>query len=140
MRTLKNHGKWLKIMDKKEFWIKNISKTDVSLGDLALIVPHERNMNLLDSKHFSYTLEQLEKSAASGSLFRKRDKIKIRKVAPEIIVKPGIYISNEPRGTIPRSLVVIEEKRYEELEISDEKFAEEFAAIDEDTFKDKSGQ
>lgn len=113
-------------MSNHEFWIKNISKCNVCLSDLALTVPRGRAYNLLDSKHFHYTLEQLEKSAASGSLFVKRNAIKVRNVPPQVIVKPGIYVANEPRELKLRSQVKIEEKHYEELAVSDEQFAEEF--------------
>lgn len=116
--------------NKAEFWIKNVTKKNISLSDLALIVPVGRSWNLLDSKHFSYTLEQLEESAVKGSLFKKSDRIKIRNVPPDKPVTPGIYVSNDFRNKIPRSLLKIEDKKYEELEISDEKYAEEFAALD----------
>src|SRR3990167_9030865 len=111
------------------FWLTNVSRKNVCLSDLAITIPAKRSMNLLDPKHFTYTLEQLEQSAASGSIFIKRDKIKVRNVAPDVVVKPGIYVLNESRGTKPRSLLQIVEKRYEELNVSDEKFDEEFAAI-----------
>lgn len=107
---------------------------NVSLSDLQLIVPAGRSWNLLDTKHFKYTLEQLEKSAKDGSIFKKSDKIKVRNVPPEEGVKPGVYVAKDPaevqRNTKLRSLVKIEEKKYEELEVSDEKYAEEFAALD----------
>lgn len=147
MQILKNHLLWfgLKMNKQAEFWIKNISKMNVSLSDLQLIVPAGRNWNLLDSKHFKYTLEQLEKSAEDGSIFKKSDKIKIRNVAPIEIVKPGVYVATDPlemqRNTKFRSLIKIEEKRYEELEmdpdprVAEEKYAAEFAAIEESTFK-----
>lgn len=127
-----------------EFWIKNISKMNVSLSDLQLIVPAGRSWNLLDKKHFSYNLEQLEKSALNGSIFRKSDKIKVRSIAPTEPVKPGIYVAiNDFREVKLRSLVKIEEKRYEELETdldpreAEEKHAAEFAAIEEDLFQNK---
>lgn len=121
----------LSLSNNQEFWIVNISKRGVMLADLALSIPPGRSINLLDSKHFHYTLEQLITSAESGSIFAKQNKIKIRNVAPQVAVKPGIYVVNEPRNTKPRSLVEIVEKHYEELDISDEKFAEESVAIDE---------
>lgn len=108
---------------KAEFWIKNISKKNVTLSDLALSVKAGANLNLL-SKHFSYTVEQLLASAESGSLFVKSSMIKVRNVPPEELVRPGIYTFQpfEPAKQF-RSLVKVEEKRYEELDLSDEKFA-----------------
>lgn len=124
-----------------QFWITNISNKNVSLRDLALTVPgvkngNPRHMNLLDSRHFHYTAEQLEESATSGSLFAKSNLIKIRKVVPMVKVKPGLYVLNEPRNTPLRSQVVIVEKKLEDLVnddealMSDQKFAMEF--IEED--------
>lgn len=54
--------------------------------------------------------------------------IKVRKVAPEIIVKPGLYVSKAPLFLTEHpelSQVVIKEEHYEELQVSDEDFAEE---------------
>lgn len=128
-----------------EFWIKNISKMNVSLSDLQVVVPAGRSWNLLDSKHFKYTLDQLENSAKEGSIFKKGDKIKVRNIPPGEMVKPGIYVATDPieiqRNTKLRSMVKIEEKRYEELEmdpdprVAEEKHAAEFAAIEENTLK-----
>lgn len=110
----------------QEFWIVNISKRNVCLADLSLTVPKGRSWNLLDPNHFRYTLEQLEKSAQEGSLFKKNHLVKVRNVPPQIIVKPGIYVINSPRDAKLRSQVFIEEKHYEELTLSDEEFAQEF--------------
>lgn len=120
----------------EELWITNISSRNVSLRDLALTIPARKSFNLLDKKHFHLTLDQIQQSIESGSIFAKQDKIKVRKVAPVILPPPEIEVSTQFRYCgPPRSLVVIEEKRYEELEISDESLAEEFAAIDTNTIK-----
>lgn len=111
-----------------EFWITNISTRNVSLMDLRFTIPARTHRNLLDSRHFNFTPEQLQKSADSGSLFTKRSMIKVRKVAPEIIVKPGLYVSKAPLFLTEHpelSQVVIKEEHYEELQVSDEDFAEE---------------
>ncbi|HVI40449.1 MAG TPA: hypothetical protein VM577_07300, partial [Anaerovoracaceae bacterium] len=120
-------------LPKTSFWITNYSNRNVSLSDLRLSVPAHRSMNLLDDKHFSYTLEQLEASAKDGSLFNKRHLIIVRVDAPQIVVRPGVYISKEPRYVAPRSAITLEEKVYEELlpspdeQTSEEKFADEFS-------------
>lgn len=120
--------------EKRSFWVTNFSKMNVCLRDLALTIPAGRSMNLLDEKHFHYTLEQLEASAKAGSLFKKRDKIIVRNDPPKIPVKPGVYLSKEPRYVPSRSAIKIEEKVYEELLpsseeqfSSEEKFADEFS-------------
>ncbi len=131
---------------KAEFWITNVSKMNVTLSDLSLVVPAKRSWNLLDSKHFSYSLEQLEKSAAAGSIFKKSDKIKVRNIPPTEPIKPGIYVAvDDFRKVMPRSLVKIEQKKYEELEFdmdsreAEEKQAAEFAELEENMNK-KSGK
>ena len=109
-----------------EFWVSNISDRNVSLRDLAITIPSRKNVNLLDSKHYSYTLEQLELSAQSGSLKSKSNKLKVRKVAPEILVIPGPQLSTMPRfiaQNTARTGIVVEEIKYEELQISDEAMA-----------------
>jgi hypothetical protein len=111
------------------FWLTNISNRNVSLADLNLTVKAYSTVNLLDKKHYQYTLEQLVKSAESGSLFKKRDKMVVRKIAPEIL-KANVPLSRET--FIPsreRSLFVIKEENYEELNVSDEQFAQENADI-----------
>lgn len=118
-----------------EFWISNVSKKNVSLRDLRLSIPAMSHMNLLDKRHFNYSLDELNKSATSGSLFLKRNKIKVRKVAPEIAVKPGLYKTTEPMYLAEHpelSQVVIENKIYPELQVSDEKFVEELTKEEEE--------
>lgn len=125
---------------KKEatFWIANLCNRNVSLADLNLTVPAWRSINLLDKKHYSYTLEQLQKSATSGSIFAKRDKIKVRHNPPEVI-QPNIpFLKETYIPTRERSILVLKEDRYEELEFDDKKqeehYAEEnaeFAGMDE---------
>jgi len=123
-----------------EFWITNITKLDVMLGDLRLSVPNRTHMNLLDSKHFHYSLAQLQESEKSGSLYKKSDKIKVRKVRPEILVEPGLYVSEAPLYMTEHpelSQVIIEHVDYEELhvgsglKISDEEFANQLTEDDE---------
>jgi hypothetical protein len=84
-------------------------------------------MNLLDDKHFSYTLEQLELSKTSGSLFKKGRLIKIRQVEPDPPLPAGKYLSKTPmfmRYQV-RGLADVEEPYFEELQVSEETFADE---------------
>lgn len=109
------------------FWITNISNRNVSLTDLNLTVKALSSVNLLDKKHYDYTLEQLQISASRGSLAKKKDKLFIRQLAPQIIQK-NIFLNRE--AIIPnreRSLYNIKEEHYEELAVSDEDFAKENA-------------
>lgn len=121
---------------KPAFWVSNISNRNVSLADLNLTIRAMTSVNLLDVRHYSYTLQQLLTSAQSGSLFNKKDKIVIRQVAPQY--KKAVIAFNK-EGIIPsreRSVLSIKEEIYEELNISDEDFAKANADLaDLDTVK-----
>lgn len=117
------------MQSKKEFWVSNISNMNVTLADLALNIRARSSVNLLDNKHYKYTLEQLQASAEKGSLFKKRDKIYVRKLAPKIL-KSNLQFNRD--SVIPgreRSVLEIKQNHYEELAItvSDEEFANELA-------------
>lgn len=118
-----------------EFWVTNINpKKDVALGDLRVTIPAAKSVNLL-SKHYNYTLEQLEISAQSGSIYRKRKFIKVRNVPYIPPVQPGLYVSKDGRYQKPlRSQVEIIEKFYEDLELDvddiDETYADDNADLD----------
>jgi hypothetical protein len=111
------------------FWVTNISPMNVSLADLNLTIKAYSSINLLDVKHYSYNLAQLEKSVNSGSIFKKRDKIIVRKVAPEVL-RANIPFNRET--FIPsrdRSIFSIKEEHYDELNVSDEDFAKDSADL-----------
>ena len=125
-------------MNKSEYWVTNICNRNVSLADLNLTIKAFTSVNLLDSKHYYYTLEQLEKSKKSGSIFKKRDKIKVREIAPEIIKMVMPYIHNAIIPSRQRSIYEISEQKYEELDFlyhqenqfaEDMRFAEENAEL-----------
>lgn len=110
----------------KEFWIKNISRRNVSLRDLNLTVPIGKTFNLLNARRFPYLNEALIlESYASGSLYKKRDKV-IKCNAPSPI-QHHLEMSTVPMIVRPISVVKVEEKVYEELILSDEKMADEFS-------------
>ena len=109
------------------FWVTNITKKNVSLRDLAITIPAWTTMNLLDKKHYSYTEDQLEKSAKGGSLFKKSNKIKVRREAPQFVVEPGVQLYKGFISRKPRSSVKIVEEKYEDLDMSDEEFANSFS-------------
>ena len=114
------------------FWLTNISKRNVSIADLNLTIRALSSVNLLDKRHYSYTLEQLQKSVKSGSLFKKRNFLKVRNCEP-LILEMGLPLTRET--FIPsreKSVLEIKEEYYEELSISDEKFAEQNADLTED--------
>lgn len=111
------------------FWLTNFSNRNVSLADLNLTVKAFSSINLLDKKHYDYTLEQLEKSRKEGSIFAKRTMLKVREVAP-IVTKMNVPFDRETFiPTRERSTFSIKEEHYDELNLSDEDFAKENADI-----------
>lgn len=120
-----------KIVKKLEFWVSNISDRNVSLRDLGITIKSRSNVNLLNDSHYNFTAEQLELSAANGSLFAKSNLLKVRVCAPEILVQAGPQISKMPRfiaQNTARTGILVEEIKYEELDVggeADEKFADE---------------
>lgn len=111
------------------FWITNISNRNVSLADLNLTIKAFSSINLLNKKHYSYTVEQLRTSAAIGSLHSKSNMIVIRSVAPEIIKMNMPVVAETYIPSRERSVYSIKDEKYEELEMSDEDFAAENADI-----------
>lgn len=106
---------------KRAFWVTNMSPMNVTLADLALNIRAFSTVNLLDEKHYKYTLDQLLKSKESGSLFKKRDKIVVRDIPPPDPKKNQIQIVYG--SIIPdraRSLYKVNEEEYEELKVSEE--------------------
>lgn len=112
---------------KQVFWITNISNRNVSLTDLNLTIKAFSSVNLLDKKHYEYSLEQLQASVKSGSLAKKRDKLVVRQFAPTIIKKNTAFNPESMIPTRERSLYNIKEEHYEELAVSDEDFAKDNA-------------
>lgn len=100
----------------------NTSPRNVTLADLALNIKAFSTVNLLDKKHYNYTLDQLLKSQSEGSLFHKRDKIVVRKLAPQKNTNQN-QMPVQRDATIPdrqRSLYKVNDKEYEELKVTDE--------------------
>jgi hypothetical protein len=114
--------------DIKEFWVHNITDTDISLGDLRVTVKSRQSKNLLGVKSL-LTVDQLLKSAESGSLFKRKDKIKITYETPNFN-KPKPKYTNSTQfklSSYPQYSNKKVEKEYEELDLPDEKFADEFS-------------
>lgn len=114
------------------FWITNIVKKAVHLGDIGVVIQPRTSINLLDKKHYTLTKEQLEKSAKLGSLFAKNKMVVIRKVPPNEDPKKYLPFKEDAVFTTKqRSTVEIENVKYEELQMSDDDFAEENADMAE---------
>jgi len=118
---------------KSEFWISNITKKDIKIADLGFYIPAGKSLNLL-SNNFKFTYLQIVKSAQEGSLYNIRDRVKVRLIEPPKPIQSGNIITKIPlwleRSKLRASLVV-QEKEFEELNFSDESFAEEMSSDDD---------
>lgn len=125
-----------KKINEQEFWITNASNKTRNIPDLRITIKPWQSKNLLDSRHYHFTLEQLEISAKTGSIAEKSKWIKVRQVAPQIIVQPGKYVSKDGRKFSPifRSNVKIEEKHFEDLGDAVPNETEELKRISEEEF------
>lgn len=119
-------------MKKISFWLTNLSNRNVSLADLNLTIKAFSTVNLMNTKHYYYTLEQLEKSASSGSIYKKRKILSVRKVEPTIFKMDVPILRETYIPSRERSVYSIKEEHYAELSVSDEEFANQNAdMIDE---------
>ena len=118
-------------MDKKQFWITNISNMLVNIHDLNLFIKPYSSINLLDRRHYLLTENQLYWSAKTGSIFKKRDKIFVRGIAPELKQDLALDIGLEPILPYKQlSTVEFKEEVYEELLISEEEMADNNSELD----------
>lgn len=123
-------------------WVTNICNRNVTLSDLNLTIKAYSSINLLDKKHYNYTLEQVNKSVSNGSIFNKRNKIVVRTFPPNYEKENKIKESNNFISSRERSVYSIKEEYYEELDISDDDFIENNVNIDiaDETLKDNNGK
>lgn len=107
---------------KDTFWVTNISNRDVSLGDLNISIKSMTSVDLLDKQRYPHlTLTILQNSEQSGSLFKKRDKLRHRKVPPPESKKEKIQVQlNAYIPSRQHSDLEIKQETYEELNIIDE--------------------
>lgn len=120
-------------MSKKNFWITNITKKDVTLGDLNVTIRSFKSIDLL-SKGFYLTESQINNSLDKGSLSKrvKQNIISVCKVTPSPIpTREKIEASKEPIFSRGKFVTEIKEEFYEELQINDEEFAKEQAEFEE---------
>jgi Mg/Co/Ni transporter MgtE len=121
------------------FWVTNRSPRNVTLADLAINIKAFTTVNLLDKRHHNYTLEQLNKSRESGSIFNKRDKIKVRRTTPETTKRTVVpFLQDAIIPSRERSLLAIQEKEYEELKVFDESDSKEMQKVMDEEFARES--
>lgn len=125
----------------EELWITNIStKKDISISDLRITIRRGQSINLFGKtkngkKCYNLTKEQIEKSILSGSIFTKRNFIKIRNVAPVVFTN-----KIDTADFMDRSLTLLNRKSepienidYPDLDFdaeSSEEFAEQNAEFE----------
>jgi hypothetical protein len=123
----------------EELWITNISRTkDVNISDLCITIKSGKSINLLGTtingrQKYNITKEQIEKSIATGSIYTRRDVIRIRKVPP-VIFNSKIDIANTTSlqsSRFFRKKTEIEIPSYPDLDV-EESSQEEFAAENAD--------
>ncbi len=108
----------------------------ISLGDLGILVQPYQSINLLDPKHYFFTEEQIQASLKNGSLYKRSDKIVVRKIPPPKVYKGPSPIGLDTKNEYPskiRSLLEHKEFNYEEMQVTDDEYARENADLaDED--------
>ena len=123
----------------QSFWISNISPMNITLADLAINIRAFTTVNLMDKKHYSYTMERLVKSQKSGSIFNKRDRIIVRSSAPIVVKEDMPFNRDAAMPSRERSILRIKKVEYDELKVSedkemrkklDEEFARESAELE----------
>lgn len=131
----------------RPFWITNISRNVISLGDLGVLIIPKQSVDLADPVRYPHLNESLiQASLKSGSLWRYSHKIAVRQVPPPEAkkLKGASKIPIEPnpnQAVIKRPVVAIQETKYEELQLSDEEYAKQNADLAEidDVSKYKKG-
>lgn len=129
------------------FWITNVSRNVISLGDLGVLIIPKQSIDLADPVRYPHlNAELIQNSLKSGSLFRYSHKISIRQIPPPETQKlkgaSTIPIEEHPnQAVIKRPIVAIQETKYEELQLSDEEYAKQNADLAEidDVSKYKKG-
>lgn len=122
----------------KYFWLFNISKRIISIPELGFHIHPGRKHNLLDSKHFYYTLDELINCYKYGTIAKHKKELLVKltneknSVNKKLTDHRIIKISEVPMVTRFKMSLDLKEEKFEELEFireSDEKFAEEFAGL-----------
>ena len=110
---------------RKHFWVTNICNRNITLHDLNVTIKAYSSVNLLDKKHYNYSINDLEISLTKGCLFKKRKILFLRKNPPDIIKANVTLLSETYIPSRERSAISIKEQKYEELSMSDEEFITE---------------
>ena len=106
--------------NKKSFWITNLTKKDLRLGDLGISIKARSSINLLGN--YKLKPEQIYNSVINGSIARKVEihQLSIRKIPP---IEFKNHIQVDLSNFIPdRAKVLVDHKtvEYEELKVIDQ--------------------
>lgn len=115
--------------EKPKLWVINISDRNVCLSDLALTIPARKAMNLLDKDHFHYTYDEIKASIDDGSIFKKRNAIKVGKGPPQEVDPQKFELAKRPIQIRKRSIVDVNatDTDYNEAAWSDEQYADDMS-------------
>lgn len=106
----------------------------MSISDLRVTIRAGKSVNLLDDKHYKLKYDDIVKSANSGSLFTKRDILKVSDKPPVVPVMPGKQEAILPfQSRIKIDAIRVEAKKFADLgDLDDEeqRKAEEKYALD----------
>ena len=116
------------MVEQKELWVQNSGTADVILGDLNIKVNVGRTLNIYKSNPF-LTDEQVAKSLASGSLYKRFQTKALRQVKGPVTPKPpGLDQLKTAKGTIvarkTKTSVIIEPTQADEGEEKAFEFAD----------------
>jgi len=109
----------------KNIWITNVSKRDIHISDLGLVVKSYTSIKILNNPRLRLTPLQVLNSIKSGTIHKKRRYLVIGTNTPNQIVSQTKEISTQPMPDRSRSLKEIKEETYEELMLSDEDYMQE---------------
>ncbi len=110
-----------------KFLIHNRSRLSVSIGDLKISIPPGKTIDLLKNK-IGITLDQIQASYSSGSLYRKRDKLVKVETAPLPFKAPDISVSklagltDNPIGNFSKNTSIYNEVFGEDVNLTDDEF------------------
>jgi len=96
----------------KELWITNISKCDIHLSDLNIVIKSMKSMNLFG--HTTITKQQVIKSCLTGSISKRKGYLFIRVNAPKIEPKKIEQI-NTVLNDRSKSILSINKKEIEDI-------------------------
>lgn len=124
----------------EELWITNISKQSISIGDLCIRIKAGQSINLLGKTkkgklRYNISTVQIEDSLKSGSIYKKGNYVKVRKVPP-VLFNTQIDVANhidKSLTRISRQPTHIEVQEYPDLDYAlDDMTEEEYAAENAD--------